>query len=230
MTGGTVHGVARAVLLSRTVDIRGTAAEFRHLGTVVVSHDEVLEALLDVARDPDSVLIVSSDFDRIPLSDMLNLAVAVCGSAVMLGLGAGDAASALRVALSAGVHATVELPVTPARLRQALRLLAMPENDRGEVVAVGDLTVDPGRHEVVWQGVRVDLPPREFAILYALTRAHPYLATVEQLAEEYGGIASDPISAIRVAIRRVRTRLTEAGVRPDPAIETVRGIGYRLVS
>lgn len=223
-----VRGADRAVLLTRTVDVRGTTAEFRHVGVTVVSHDDILHALLELTHDPDSILVVSSDFDRIPLPDMLDLAVAVCGPSVILGLGTADAAAAIRTAFAAGVRTTVELPLTPERLKQAIRRIPESFAGRDPAVTVGDLTVDPGRHVVMWHGSQVEIPPREFAILYTLARAHPYLATLEQLAVEYAGTAIDPIASIRVAVNQIRARLAEAGALPAPAIETVRGIGYRL--
>ncbi|MBD3757088.1 MAG: response regulator transcription factor [Microbacterium sp.] len=228
MSLAAVRGADRAVLLTRTVDVRGTTAEFRHVGVTVVSHDDILHALLELTHDPDSILVVSSDFDRIPLPDMLDLAVAVCGPSVILGLGTADAAASIRTAFAAGVRTTVELPLTPERLQQAIHRLPQSPSARDAAVTVGDLTVDPGRHLALWRGVPIEVTPREFAILHALTTAHPYLATLEQLAVEYAGTATDPIASIRVAIKRIRTRLAEAGARPNPAIETVRGVGYRL--
>lgn len=228
MSSAAVHGPVRAVLLSRGPDIRGTTAEFRHAGFLVASRDDVLGALVEVARDPEAILIISSDLDELPLRDMLDLAVAVCGTRLLVGLGVGDGATVMRAALSAGVRDSVELPLTPARLLQAIRRLPRSADGHEEPVCVGDLMVDPGRHEVMWQGTAIEVTPREFAILLALTQAHPYLATLEQLAVEYAGTASDPIASLRVTIKGIRSRLAAVGARPLPTIETVRGVGYRL--
>ena len=58
MSLAAVRGADRAVLLTRTVDVRGTTAEFRHVGVTVVSHDDILHALLELTHDPDSLLIL----------------------------------------------------------------------------------------------------------------------------------------------------------------------------
>lgn len=229
MTYAIARGHRRVVLLAPTVEIRGTAAEFRRIGVTVRSHDEILRALLEVAREPDSILIVSSDLDTLPLPlpDMLNLAVAMCGQDVILGLGTRENAAAIRIALKSRITEKVQLPLTPDRLQHALRRFPEVGTDHFEKITVGGLTVDSRRYEVFSHGVRIDVTPREFAMLNALTRAHPNLVTREQLAAEYNSVATDPYSAISVAINRIRNRLTQGG-GTSPAIEVVRGVGYRL--
>ncbi|KXC07049.1 response regulator transcription factor [Microbacterium hominis] len=230
MSIAPLHGITTAVLLSPDFDIRGTAAEYRHFGYSVVTHRDLLDALLEVAHDPGAVLIVSSDCDTMPLSSILDLAVGMCGPDVILGLGTGDAADAMRAGIAAGIRSSVDLPLTPDRLRAAMKRLPQTAQEDIEAVCVGELTVDPGRHKVYWGDVPIEVTLREFSILLALTRAHPYIATLEQLAVEYAGTATDPIASIRVAIKRIRMRLSEAGASPNPPIETVRGLGYRLAS
>lgn len=222
-------GWSRVVLLTDAIDVRGTAAEFRHFGLRVDTHHDVVAALIGLARDHESILVVSSDIQRPSLSEALDLGVALCGSAVILGLGEGDAAAAVRVAIAAGVHTIVDLPLTPERLHEAIRKLPDPTTDL-EPVQAGQLRVDPGRHQVEWRGTSIDVTPREFAVLLALARAHPFMATLDQLAVEYASTATDPIASIRVAINRIRARLTEAGAGSRTPIETVRGVGYRLAS
>lgn len=227
MTLTATRGHRRVVLLAPTVQIRGTAAEFRRVGVTVRPRDEIVRALLEVAREPDSILIISSDVDTLPLRDMLSLASAMCGQYVILGLGTRENAAAVRTALKSGITEKVQLPLTPDRLWKALRRLPEPGTDYLEKVSVGSLTVDSARHEVLSHGVRIDITPREFVVLNALMRAHPSLVTREQLMADYNSVATDPYSALSVTINRIRNRLAKDN-SPSPTIEAVRGIGYRL--
>jgi DNA-binding response OmpR family regulator len=223
-----LQGTTTTVLLTPAPNAKGTAAEYRHFGFSVITHRVLLDALLDVAHDPGAVMIVSSDVESEPLADVLDVAIAMCGPRVILGLGSRDVADAVRVGIAAGVRSTVELPLTPDRLRAAVKRLPQFAGEDVDAIRVGDLTIDPGRHKVFWADVPIDVTLREFSILLALSRAHPYVAPLDQLAETFAATATDPAGSIRVAITRIRTRLAEAGAAPTPAIESIRGLGYRL--
>lgn len=229
MTAKVARQTERVVFLGGATAVRGTPREFLHFGTTLVVHDDLLEAFIEVAREPESVLIISTNVSAVPLKSILELAVAMRGSAVILGLGSGDAATSMRVALAVNVRATVNLPLTPERLRQTVRSLPRPRRIENESVTVGGLTVDPARHHVLWHGVRIDMTPREMSVLHSLMQAHPYMASLEELAVELAGSATDPIGAIRVAIQRIRSRLNTVTAESHAIIETVRGVGYRLV-
>ncbi|GAA1852859.1 winged helix-turn-helix domain-containing protein [Microbacterium koreense] len=228
MTVRPRRGVDRAIVLSPSRAVRGTPAEFRHAGVAVSTFDDVLAAMIAIARDPEAMLIVADDVSQLPLADVLDLAVATCESVVVLGVTQATGADvALRIAVDAGVTTTVDLPLTPERVQQVLRRNVRSAREP-DAVQVGALRIDRARHEVSWQGIPLDLSPREFVIVEALTNAYPSLATLEQLVDECKVTGSDPFASIRVAVTRIRGRLAEHGVSREEAIETVRGVGYRL--
>ncbi|HYF07360.1 MAG TPA: response regulator transcription factor [Acetobacteraceae bacterium] len=94
-------------------------------------------------------------------------------------------------------------------------------------VLVGRLDYDPGSRAILVGDLPFDPPPRERTLLEHLLQAAPRPVTKEALEERLNslerGIGSN---AVEVYIHRLRRRLeqAEAGV----AIETVRGVGYRL--
>lgn len=225
----TVVGSTKVVILAGHENVlRGSRAEFRHFGISPVVRTEIVTALAEVIHDPAAVLVVSSDLPCLELRDVLDLAVAACGTAVLLGLAADTTAAALELALVAGVRSSVDLPLTGERIANALQSLPVAPT-RTSPVVVGELTVDDERHTVTWSGRSVNLTRREFAIVRELADTHPGLVTLDQLAAAYDGSARDPHAAVRVAINHVRRRFESvAGLHGASCIETVRGVGYRL--
>lgn len=111
-----------------------------------------------------------------------------------------------------------------ARLRALLR---RGETERPTRLTAGDLVLDPAEHRAQWRQQPVDLSPREFALLeYFMRRTGDVLRRTEILDHvwdyEYDGTSN----VVDVYVGTLRRRLEEAGC--TDAIETVRGVGYRL--
>ncbi|MBG6064339.1 response regulator transcription factor [Micromonospora sp. NPDC053740] len=87
-----------------------------------------------------------------------------------------------------------------------------------------ELTLDPGRRVATREGRRLELSPKEFAVLECLLAADGRLVSAEDLLERVWDEAADPFTtAVKTTIRRLRTKLG------DPAIiHTVREGGYRI--
>ena len=117
-------------------------------------------------------------------------------------------------------------PVLVARLRALLRRTS------GGVPAplqVGDLRLDPVPHRCWRAGIEVRLTAREFSVLeFVMRRAGQVTskATILDGVWEYD-FEGDP-NVVEVYIRRLRRKIDEPFGRHD--IETIRGVGYRLVS
>jgi len=92
------------------------------------------------------------------------------------------------------------------------------------VLEDGDLTLDPGRHVAFRAGRRLDLSPKEFAVLECLLAAGGRVVSAEELLDRVWDEAADPFTtAVKTTIRRLRGKLGES-----PVIETVREAGYRI--
>jgi two-component system phosphate regulon response regulator PhoB len=109
-----------------------------------------------------------------------------------------------------------------ARLDAAERL-----HSNDPVIATGTLIVNLPGHEAVVDSAPVKLKTREFALLAALAQNLGRVLTREQLLElawpEPEGVEEN--RTVDVHIRRVRVALGPAA----SLIETVHGIGYKLV-
>jgi two-component system OmpR family response regulator len=113
-----------------------------------------------------------------------------------------------------------------ARLRALLR---RGETQRPTTLTNGDLVLDPARHRVSWQRQDVDLSPREFALLdYFMRRPGDVLRRTEILDHVWDYAYDGTSNVVDVYVRYLRRRLQEAGC-PE-VIETVRGVGYRLLT
>jgi DNA-binding response OmpR family regulator len=87
-----------------------------------------------------------------------------------------------------------------------------------------DVSLDPSRRVAFRAGRRLDLSPKELAVLECLLAAPGLVISAEELLERAWDEAADPFTTtVKTTIRRLRTRLGE-----PPVIFTVREGGYRI--
>jgi DNA-binding response OmpR family regulator len=88
----------------------------------------------------------------------------------------------------------------------------------------GGLTLDPARRTAVRDGRRLELSPKEFALLEHLLAADGRVVSAEELLERVWDEAINPFtSTVKTTIGRLRAKLGD-----PPLIETVREGGYRI--
>jgi two-component system OmpR family response regulator len=115
--------------------------------------------------------------------------------------------------------------VLVARLRALVRRGAPV---RPAVLTVGDVTLDPARHQVLLAGAELTLTPREFALLLFLMRNPDHVVSKRQILDSVWDLHydGDP-NIVEVYIGYLRKKL-DSGTHQH--IDTVRGVGYRLRS
>ncbi len=92
----------------------------------------------------------------------------------------------------------------------------------------GDLSIDPLAHVVTLNGRLLDLPPREFNLLYALAlEAGHVISTSDLIARVWGAEFDGQPQVVYVHIRWRREKLEDDPNQPR-RIVTVRGVGYKL--
>jgi two-component system phosphate regulon response regulator PhoB len=114
--------------------------------------------------------------------------------------------------------------VLAARIKRVLHRTIARDLDRA-TIKIHELTIDPGRHEVLAPNRSVDLTFTEFNILYTLARRPGFVFTRYQIVDAVHGddyLVTD--RAVDVQMVSLRKKLGSLG----KYIETVRGVGYRF--
>jgi DNA-binding response OmpR family regulator len=92
------------------------------------------------------------------------------------------------------------------------------------VLAAGPVSLDPARRVAFRSGQRLELSPKEFAVLECLLAAAGRVVSAEELLERVWDSEADPFTtAVKTTIRRLRLKLGA-----PPVIHTVREGGYRI--
>jgi DNA-binding response OmpR family regulator len=111
-----------------------------------------------------------------------------------------------------------------ARLRAMIR---RGPYERGSVLEVGDLRVEPATRVVSRAGREVDLSPREFAVLEFLARHAGQTVSRSQLLEHvWAENAGGSPNVVDVYVGYLRRKLEQPFGRP--LIRTIRGVGFAL--
>jgi len=112
-----------------------------------------------------------------------------------------------------------------ARVKAVLRRYEKKDND-SQSIDLPNLHIDPLSHVVMYHGQEVELPPKEFELLFYLVR-HPgrSFSRDELLSACWGYDFPGDTRTVDVHVMRLREKLS----RDDPwVIKTVWGIGYKL--
>ncbi len=95
-------------------------------------------------------------------------------------------------------------------------------------LTIGELTIDPQAHTVTSRGQPIELPPREFDLLYALALEAGHVVPIDDLLTRVWGAEYDgEPQVVYVHIRWLREKLEDNPDEPRH-IMTVRGVGYKL--
>lgn len=116
-----------------------------------------------------------------------------------------------------------------ARIRAVLRR-SPPEGESAAPlgpIVVGDVSLDPERHEVQVRGEVIQLPLKEFELLHVLLENAGRVVTRDSLIDQvWGHDYVGDTKTLDVHIKRVRSK-----IEPDPSqpvrIVTIRGLGYK---
>ena len=108
-----------------------------------------------------------------------------------------------------------------ARIRALGRRTGLPVPP---VLRSGDITLDPARRTAVRGSRRLDLSPKEFALLECLLARAGQVVSAEELLDRVWDEQADPFTTtVKTTIRRLRAKLGD-----PPVITTVREGGYQI--
>ena len=202
-------------------------------GFRVQSASDGAKALEMIARQPPAVMVLDLMLPEVDGWDVCRRVRA--GSAApdlpIIMLTARDDDVDKIVGLELGADDYVTKPFNPrelvARVKAILRRTRRAARPQAPV-HVGDLTIDPARHEVTIAGQPVELRPKEFDLLLALAEHRGIVLSREQLLNlVWGYDFYGETRTVDVHIAHLRKRLGDSA---SVEIETVLAVGYKLVS
>lgn len=129
----------------------------------------------------------------------------------------------------AGGDDYVTKPIKPRALLSRVHAImkrqnADSEQDVGEVLSHGNLVVNPNEYVVKLGDATLNLPRKEFDLLYLLASKPAKVFTREKILRKVWGTDVFVVDrTIDVHIRKIREKIG------DEKIETVKGVGYKFV-
>jgi DNA-binding response OmpR family regulator len=156
------------------------------------------------------------------------------GEVPILVLSARGAVGDRILGLSEGADDYLPKPFSPAELVVRVRTILRRTERRvpgiapGTTLVLGDLALDPARHEVRVAGEDVVLSALELRLLAALLEADGRVLTRDRLLDAIHGDGEGDITdrAIDQYVKRLREKLGDDPAEPR-YVATVRGAGYR---
>ena len=131
--------------------------------------------------------------------------------------------------LDAGLDDYLTKPFNPRELVARVNAVLRRASGEGGMrpLEVGNLVLDPARHEVTVDGRPVALRAKEFELLEAFCRQPGIVLTRDKLLENVWGFAyPGETRTVDVHVKQLRDKLAGATAK----IETVWGVGYKLVA
>lgn len=188
------------------------------------------ESALRVAADlrPDVVLLDLGLPDRGGLDVLVDLVTMGPGPVVVL---SGRSSATDRVVgLDLGADDYITKPFSArelvARLNAVLRRTRV--SDRPAPLRFGDLSIDEVAHRVTVADRRVDLTPKEFALVSFLARSPRQVFTRPQLLRQVWHSSTEWQQEATVTEHLHRLRMKLDAHHRERWIQTVRGVGYRF--
>ncbi|GGM46571.1 DNA-binding response regulator [Dactylosporangium sucinum] len=182
-------------------------------------------ALEQVAATRYDVVVLDRDLPGVHGDEVCRRIVASAADTRVLMLTAAGTVRDRVEGLGLGADDYLPKPFDFAELVARIRALARRSTPAlPPVLDNGDLTLDPNRRVAMRAGRRLDLSPKEFAVLEHLLAAAGRVVPTEELLERVWDDATDPFtSTVKTTIGRLRAKLGQ-----PPAIHTVREGGYRI--
>ena len=196
--------------------------------------------VVDVASDGESALdhIKALDYDLLLLDVMLPdfNGIDLCQKLRSQGyqmpilmITALDTVSDKIMGLDAGADDYIIKPVDLGELFARIRALLRRGSSTPPILEWGKLQFDPSTYEVSYSDQTIHLTPKEYSLLELLLRNGRKVLSRHAIIDSVWSLEDPPEEdTVKFHIRSLRKKLKAAGAADD-FIETVHGIGYRMI-
>jgi DNA-binding response OmpR family regulator len=207
-------------ILARTI---GTGLRREGMAVdVVLDGNDALDHLAATRYD---VVVLDRDLPGVHGDEVCRQIVAAHSASRVLMLTAASTVKQRVDGLGLGADDYLPKPFDFAELVARIRALGRRSTTAlPPILESGDLTLDPSRRVAFRACRRLELSPKEFAVLECLLACAGRLVSTEELLERVWDEAADPFTtAVKTTMRRLRAKLGD-----PPVIHTVREAGYRI--
>ena len=200
------------------------AVGLRREGMAVDVAFDGLEALEHARHDSYDVVVLDRDLPRLHGDEVCKTLIAEGSRSRVLMLTAADTIERRVDGLGLGADDYLPKPFAFAELVARIRALARRSQPAlPPILERGDIRLDTAQRSATRGGRRLELSPKELAVLELLLAADGMSLSAKQLLERAWDEYLDSFSnVVKVTISRLRRKLGD-----PPAIETVDG-GYRI--
>ncbi|MFG2373180.1 response regulator transcription factor [Streptomyces sp. NPDC048504] len=196
----------------------------RHAMEVELAHDGE-QGLSQASSGAYDVVVLDRDLPLVHGDDICRALVRQGSPSRVLMLTAAGTLADRVDGLDLGADDYLAKPFSFAEL--IARVQALDRRDQPAVPPVlvrGDIELDPARRTALRGGRKVDLSPKEMAVLEVLLAAGGAVVSAEELLERAWDRDADPFSnTVKVTVSRLRRKLGD-----PPVIETLPHVGYRI--
>jgi DNA-binding response OmpR family regulator len=202
------------------------ARGLRREGMAVDLAPDGSDALLKARVVRYDVVILDRDLPGIHGDDVCRMVRGERPETGILMLTAAGTLEDLVEGLSLGADDYLAKPFRFAELVARIHALARRSTpSRPPLLHHSDLELDPARRTLARDGAGIELARKEFAVLEVLMGAEGATVSAEELLERVWDEHTDPFTnVVRMTIMTLRRKLGD-----PPVIETVIGVGYRMM-
>lgn len=196
--------------------------------TQAVSGEDALESVQYSIPDLILLDLMLPGIDGLEICRQIKSDRATSGISILMLTAKGSEADIV-AGLELGADDYLVKPFSPrvllARVKAILRRSKSRPAEKGAILKIGELTIDPARHEVKIEASKIDLTATEFKLLSFLAYRPGFVYTRDQIVNAVHG-KDYPVTdrSVDVQILGLRRKLGDLGRN----IETVRGVGYRF--
>jgi DNA-binding response OmpR family regulator len=188
-------------------------------------------ALLGLMAEDPAAVLAPTDLIGVDFGRFVRAIVAWSDIPIIVGL-ANDDESHKRAfqALEAGARGLLGLPFDPDQLTSAIRHLGLTRTESAAILKYGSIELEVHAHQVRVGGTAVHLAPREFELVKYLLAQAPRVVSAAEIAAVIGDDQHVVAPArVRKYVQYLRRKLGKIRPEQPVVLETVRGLGYRLV-